>query len=296
MGKPKRRLFQFQSCRLLLWWAVSLILVQPAACTSTRPTLSPEPTSGSAAQAAPAAIATPVFAPTLRPTRTPPLAPTSSSTPPAAGCAPFAGYTQAELLTAVSNPFNPPPPGSEDPHQAIDLAVVQNGMALTGGAVHAVLAGRVAMLVHNRFPYGNAVLVETPLDELPVGFLSAAALPAPAPTLPPHPVLTCPALQPPGSAGRSLYLLYAHLDGDPALQVGQALACGANLGALGQSGNALNPHLHLEVRLGPSGWAYSSMAHYDSTAGAEEMGAYCLWRVSNLFQLVDPTTLLASLP
>jgi hypothetical protein len=38
------------------------------------------------------------------------------------------------------------------------------------------------------------------------------------------------------------------------------------------------------------------MAHYDNTAQIEEMGNYCLWRVSNVFQLVDPLRLLAQLP
>jgi hypothetical protein len=142
------------------------------------------------------------------------------------------------------------------------------------------------------------VLVETRLADLPAGWLPGAPLPTLAPTLPPHPVLTCPPVEPPEAASdeRSLYLLYAHLAAAPELQAGEAVACAAPLGVVGQSGNALNPHLHLEVRLGPSGWQADSMAHYDSTASVEEMGAYCLWRVSNLFQLVDPRAILALLP
>jgi hypothetical protein len=38
------------------------------------------------------------------------------------------------------------------------------------------------------------------------------------------------------------------------------------------------------------------MAHYDNTAQTEEMGNYCMWRVSDVFQLVDPLRLLGQLP
>ena len=67
--------------------------------------------------------------------------------------------------------------------------------------------------------------------------------------------------------------------------------CGQAIGSVGMSGNALNPHLHLEVRVGPAGIRLESMAHYDTSATAQEMANYCRWRVSGLFQLVDPMQL-----
>jgi hypothetical protein len=57
------------------------------------------------------------------------------------------------------------------------------------------------------------------------------------------------------------------------------------------SGNALNPHLRLELRVAPAGIRLESMAHYDNSATAREMANYCLWRVNGLFQLVNPIQL-----
>jgi murein DD-endopeptidase MepM/ murein hydrolase activator NlpD len=95
-----------------------------------------------------------------------------------------------------------------------------------------------------------------------------------------------------GDRGRSLYVLYAHLQEPPSLKLSDAINCGRELGAIGDSGNALNPHLHVEVRIGPTGAKFPGMAHYDTSATSEEMANYCLWRVSGLFQLLDPMPLL----
>jgi murein DD-endopeptidase MepM/ murein hydrolase activator NlpD len=74
----------------------------------------------------------------------------------------------------------------------------------------------------------------------------------------------------------------------PDFQLGQALACGQAIGQVGMSGNALNPHLHFETRLGPPGLSFASLAHYDVSASPAEMSAYCDWSVRGVFQLVDP--------
>ena len=214
-------------------------------------------------------------------------------------CSPLPGYSQAELAAAVSNPFNPPTPGSDDPHQGVDLAVQQNGMALAGNPVQAVIDGRVAGVIADRFPYGNALLIETPLEEIPNEWLGQMQAPTLAPTLGPHPVLTCPTVTPLPAwdfGRRSLYLLYAHLGDKPVYKAEDRVECGAPVGVIGQSGNALNPHLHLEVRVGPAGARLSNMAHYEARAKPEEMFNYCAWRVSGAFQLVDPMRLLALLP
>ena len=177
----------------------------------------------------------------------------------------------------------------------MDFAVTgPSGIALSGRPVQAVLPGRVAMALAGRFPYGNALLVETSLDRLPAQSL----LPTLAPTVQPLAALTCPTAAPAAwdFAGRSLYLLYAHLQDPPVVEPGEDLACGQTLGAVGGSGNALNPHLHLEARLGPSGARFESLAHYDPGASPEEMANYCAWRVSGVFQMFDPMSLLAGLP
>jgi len=148
------------------------------------------------------------------------------------------------------------------------------------------------MVIHDRFPYGNAVLIETALENAPAEWWQPAQIPTVAQTLEYHTTLTCPSLlQTEGMdvSRRSLYVLYAHLLQLPILGVGEPVTCGQPLGSVGSSGNALSPHLHFETRVGPSGMmAFASMAHYDNSATLEEMGGYCLWRVSGLFQLVDP--------
>jgi len=160
--------------------------------------------------------------------------------------------------------------------------------------VQAVLEGQVALVVSVRFPYGNAVLVETSLDSLPSAWLEGLDLPS----IPAAPqasnALTCPTPDPPPEwdpERRSLYLLYAHLLEPPTLMTGDKVACGQVIGTIGSSGNALNPHLHLEVRVGPAGAHFPGMAHYDASAKPEEMSAYCQWRVSGSFVHVDPMLL-----
>ena len=99
-------------------------------------------------------------------------------------CPPFPGYSRDQLIEAISNPFRPPSrPGSDDPHQAIDLAVTLNGLSMQGDPVHLVLDGRVAAVVADRFPYGNALLVETPLEGLPMELLARLLVPISKPKL-----------------------------------------------------------------------------------------------------------------
>jgi murein DD-endopeptidase MepM/ murein hydrolase activator NlpD len=174
----------------------------------------------------------------------------------------------------------------------VDLADTAPGskVARAGRGVQALLAGRVAAVIQDRFPFGNALIIETPLQgqSLPPGF----AIPTQAPTPVAIQSLTCPAPAPrPAwdfSAPRSLYILYAHMQKPPAFQVGDELVCGQTIGLVGMSGNALNPHLHFETRLGPPGLSFASLAHYDVSASPEEMSAYCDWSVRGVFQLVDP--------
>jgi murein DD-endopeptidase MepM/ murein hydrolase activator NlpD len=68
--------------------------------------------------------------------------------------------------------------------------------------------------------------------------------------------------------------------------------CGSPIGRIGDTGNALNPHLHLETRVGPAGVVFQGMSHYDPGASTAEMDAYCAWRIGGAFRLVDPLLIL----
>lgn len=247
---------------------------------------------------------TATFSPTAESTHTPlpsntPIATLTPTPKPHLNlCSPLKGYSLDDLNAAISNPFRPPPLGSDDPHQGVDFAEIQFGMAMAGGPVQAALDGMIAGLILDRFPYGNAVLIETPLKDLPQDWLLHLNLPEET-TIPlVKSALTCPefeGLPYPEGSERSLYLLYAHLQEMQSLVDSQPVACGDPLGTIGQSGNALNPHLHLEIRVGPAGARFSGLAHYLTNASPLEMRNYCLWRVSGVFMLVDPLQLLSEL-
>ncbi len=276
-------------------WLVGFALVAcqpvPAAVPERSQTALPSSATFTAT-VTPMKTASPSFTLTSTSTQIPP---TAALTPAISICSPLEGYSLDQMAGLVSNPFHPPPPGSDDPHQAVDLADrhPDSQIALAGRVVQAVLGGSVAAVIQDRFPYGNALLVETPLEKLPYDLPAALGLTEPASTPFPNLNLNCPeVVQTNWQADQSLYLLYAHLQQAPTLRPGDAVACGQALGFVGDSGNALNPHLHLEVRLGPSGARFGSLAHYDNSATLEEMDNYCTWRVRGVFSLVDPMRLL----
>lgn len=214
-------------------------------------------------------------------------------------CSPLEGVLVDQLAEHISNPFSPPPAGSDDPHQGVDLADTGvEGIARQGLQVNSVLPGQVAAVIQQRFPYGNALLVESRLDSLPVDWLARLALPGHEESPSAGTTLTCPepSIEPEwDNENYSLYLLYAHLQSPPVFELGDEIGCGQMVGRIGSSGNALNPHLHLEIRTGPAGARFASMAHYDPSASIDEMATYCTWRVSGDFRLLDPMSLF-SLP
>ncbi len=224
--------------------------------------------------------------------------PESTPVPAIKPCSPLPGVLLEELTSRIVNPYHPPRMGSDDPHQGIDIAELQPGtsIAVSGLPVQAVLEGQVAGVILSRFPYGNAVLIETMLGDLPDPH---QYLPTVMPTLQAVPALTCPTLPESfqyNQNHRSLYILYAHLKDPPPLKQNEPVGCGDVLGAIGDSGNALNPHLHLEIRVGPSGARFPGLAHYDNSASLEEMALYCTWRISGLFQHIDPLKILGVKP
>jgi murein DD-endopeptidase MepM/ murein hydrolase activator NlpD len=244
------------------------------------------PAGGQAIQSSPSPA--PAF-PTAPPTLTP--------IPIVRICTPLQGIPLSQMNALVANPYYPPPPGKDDPHAGVDLAmrVPNSDIATAGHPVQSALAGKVVTAIHDRFPFGNALLVEIPLDAYPADWWLPAEIPTPGPTLAPRSALTCPPAPAPifpDPNRRSLYVLYAHLQQPANLKAGDSVACGQVIGEVGSTGNALNPHLHFETRVGPSGLQMTSMAHYHPSATLEEMSNYCLWTVSGMFQLVDPMKIL----
>jgi len=273
---------------------------QTPARTATRETTSESP---------PPASATPALASTTTAISTA----TPTDTPVPQLCSPLEEIDLEVLPELVSNPFAPPPPGSDLPHQGLDLSLLDpvGGYALEGQPVQAALAGEVAVVIYDRFPYGYALLIETPDPALPPMANSTLRLPTPLPQMLIPANLTCPQpetnnpallnadqgiFSPDDQPARSIYILYAHLQGPPDFTPGEQVQCGQRLGLVGKSGNALHPHLHIEIRVGPSGMRFGSLAHYDNSATQAEMASYCTWRVSGIFQLVDPMALFSLAP
>ncbi|NUM44648.1 MAG: peptidoglycan DD-metalloendopeptidase family protein [Anaerolineales bacterium] len=219
----------------------------------------------------------PIPQPSLTPTPSPvvfvPASPSATPTQiPHTLCSPLEGYTFAELPDIESQPFIAPRPGKDDGHHGVDFAHWQykDRMTLEGVGVQSVLSGVVAASVPEKYPYGNMIIVETPVE-----FLSPEALAAFQ-------------IQP----GQSLYLLYAHLKTPSPYQLGDPVTCGDLLGNVGNTGASGNPHLHLETRVGPAGATFASMEYYKTTSTDEERANYESWRFLGDFILFNPWTLL----
>lgn len=237
---------------------------------------------------------TETFAPTETPILTPSPFPLISSTPvllsplplftpsplPSASptplsfqlCSPLKDYTFADLREIESQPFIAPRPGKDDGHHGVDFAHWQykDRVTLEGVEVQSVLPGSVAGLVVEKYPYGNAIIIETGVE-----YLSPA-------------VITTFQIQP----GQSLYLLYAHLQAPAPFQMGDPIACGAGIGLVGNTGASGNPHLHLETRVGAAGATFASMEYYKTTSTNEERANYERWRFLGDFILFNPWELL----
>ncbi|HAF62055.1 MAG TPA: hypothetical protein DCK95_06995 [Anaerolineaceae bacterium] len=269
-----------------------------AACSPATSTQSPTDNSTAAPSTyTPTKEATSTFTP-LPPTATPiPYSPVNS---------PLQGIPLSEINTVNTNPFDPPVLGFDEPHQGIDYSyyrykneTMNDIDGIEGLEVLSVLDGAVASVIYDRMPYGNAIIIETPLDSIEPALLASITFPEIAPTLVPDPRHNCPDLvKNPAwdDANRSLYFVYAHLLNYPEQTIGDKVLSGQVIGQVGNTGNSSNAHLHLELRLGPGGASFTSMAKYDTRASLEEMANYCTWRISNRFQLLDPNLILQLQP
>ena len=219
---------------------------------------------------------TPLPTKTSIPTFTPAVpTPKDSSTPvPALKlCSPLAEQSLDELSEIITDPYNPPPPGKDDRHHGTDFAYYRrkDRTTIAGEVIQAILPGKVIAVVLDRLPYGNMVVIETAGSELPYELSNKLGI----------------------TPDESLYHLYAHFEQNPQVTLGQWVNCGQPLGVVGATGyNIVNPHLHLETRLGPAEANFSAgMAYYSTAASEQERSNYELWRTSGAFRHFDPMTL-----
>lgn len=216
-------------------------------------------------------------------------------------CSPLANVALIDLSQIISQPFKMPPSGFDYDHQGVDFAFYRfkDQVGILGTPVNAILEGTVVAVMQNKYVYGNGLIIETPLDKIPNSWIDQLQPPAISPTVIPDSRLTCPKVENDPFLlldinQRSLYVLYAHLNQLPLVEIGEKVDCGQQIGEVGNSGKSSNPHLHVEIRIGPSGATFNGLAHYDTRATVEEMHNYCTWRVSNLFQMFDPMILLTA--
>lgn len=277
-------------------FALLLLGLSLFGCT-TAPDGLPSPTpamtaSGEATFTAAAPSPTPTSSPTVTPTAEP------TAIPYTALCSPLEGETVQSLARPelLKNPFQPPRAGEDGGHFGVDFSywTRPDGSSMQGLPVYSALDGTVAGRIENRFPYGNAVILETPLDWIDPAWLAQLPIADYDPKAPLTPAvsISCPDYnyQPTGDS-LSLYLIYGHFDQAALPAMGEAVTCGQEIGQVGTTGKSVNYHLHLETRIGPAGMQFASMSHYDTSSTPEEMRNYCLWRLSGAFQALDPLAL-----
>jgi murein DD-endopeptidase MepM/ murein hydrolase activator NlpD len=269
---------------LLLVFVLLLSACQPAVLAST-PTLTQLPATVTQTRKP-----SPTQAPTK--TTTPTLTASPIPTPTFQVCCPLEDETIESLSSILVNPLVIPPNfGQDTGHHGVDFAYYRRGdrISIEGIEIFAILSGKTVLTLDDDIPYGYAILIETPLTDLPAHIqetLIAGYEPVPED---PHYRLYCPEITPPTLTGEyAVYHLYAHMQVRPEFNRGDLLTCGDKLGTVGNTGYSSNPHLHLETRLGPAGAAFTTMAHYENTNTPEQMGNYCLWRMSGFYQLFDP--------
>lgn len=219
------------------------------------------------------AVALPIFVPPpvkVPPTFTPVPQPTAA--PAFSICSPLQGDALDELSRIISDPYHPPPKGSDERHQGVDFAYYRHKerQSIQGVPVQSALAGRVAARIMDSFPFGNVLMIETPGDILAPDLAVELGL----------------------ESGESLYLFYGHLESISSLQLGEAVSACQPVAAVGKSGNVGAPHLHFETRIGPAGQTFTSFSYYLAKNTPEERENYRLWRTSGVFRHFDPMRLL----
>jgi len=266
-----------------------LILCSCQASTTPEPTKMPTPTQTLPASSTPQPISTQTPQPAVTT-----VIPTATQVP-FMVCCPLEDETIESLSGINVNPLVIPPIGKDEGHHGVDFAYFRRGerISIQGIEIYAMLSGKTVLTLSDNIPYGNTILIETPLADLPENTreaLLAAYLPIPETVVYQG---ECPDFESPALNGdMSAYHLYAHMETRPEFQPGDPISCGTKLGTVGNTGYSSNPHLHLETRLGPSGADFTTMAFYSPAYSTEQRANYCLWRMSGYYQLFDPFLIL----
>jgi len=213
-------------------------------------------------------------------------------------CSPLMGESLSELPEIITQLFKMPRASQDDGHHGVDFAFYRRKelLSIDELPILSVLDGEVVTIINDRYPYGNAVIIETPLDSISPILLEQLNLPSTQPTVIPDPKFNWVPGELPfqlSETSRSLYIFYAHLKYPVDINVGDKVSCGQQIGQVGNTGDSSNPHLHFETRVGPSGARFNSMAYYTAQSTQSERYNYIAWRVSNMFQLFDPMVLLS---
>ncbi|MHC1740853.1 MAG: M23 family metallopeptidase [Anaerolineaceae bacterium] len=275
-----------------------LLTIALSGCSvQTPPTISPSPL----------VTNTPIPVDTLTPIVT--ITPTATSIPLLTGIvSPLQGIPLSDLHLITSNPyvFNYPfneGSGNNKNHPAIDLGFyttksiqAYQGPELNtddGFPIQAILPGKVVNISNNKFPYGNMIMIETPLQLLSPDLIATLQMRKPYTDEDIKLHSTCQPDQTRISwsvSSQSVYALYAHMKDTPVFQPGDKITAGEILGGIGATGNsnASIEHLHLEVRVGPSNAQFGTISTYISTASEEERYNYCIWALSEVFLPINP--------
>jgi hypothetical protein len=251
----------------------------------------------------------PVGTPIVLPTRMPTVLPVENSSSIAANNnqtnsvvvkntligSPLDGFAVGDLQELISQNFIAPPPGEDTGHHGVDFAFWNiNNKPILGDPILAVFPGKVIMAdAQEKPPYGHVLIIETPINTVSQKLVQSIKIPTQPIGSTINNKLNCPDLSQDtwGTTSKSLYTLYAHLISTPLVKPGEDILMGQTLGYVGNSGYSSAPHLHLEMRIGPSGAVFSNMGHYDPLTTEEDRHNYCNWRVSGVFQMFDPMDL-----
>ncbi len=225
-----------------------------------------------------------------------------ASAPPAdipAISSPLYGISLEELPGTISQDFIAPPTGEDTGHHGVDFAFWSRGdqSSILGLPITSVFPGKVVSAFNEiRIPYGYLVMTESPLSALPQSVINTVKLPVLSASGGQADKLNCPTgfTDQWNTESQSLYVLYGHLNNPPALEVGQMVNAGDIIGNVGNTGASSAPHLHLEMRIGPSNASFQSLGHYDPSTTDQERHDYCTWRISGNFQMFDPMTILTT--
>ena len=212
------------------------VLFSLVSCTSSPAT--PTPGQIIPATSSPAPSITSSLTSTQTPPTKTPLPATNTPVPKAQLCSPLDGLTLAQLPQILVQPFIPPTKGKDDGHTGVDFSYWSRGTrtSMHGLPIYSALPGKVAAVLPNQLPYGNAIIIETPLNNLPSDWMGTLQLPAPIPTVPPAPVMMCTLPVQPANwdvNDRSLYVLYAHLYQPAIVKAGDNVKCGQQIGGVG---------------------------------------------------------------